>query len=114
MNIGKLNKRVSIQTKSTAQDALGSPVDSWATVYECWAGISSLSGKQINSANQFISKSTSTIEIRYHPSLAFQPNQRIQYTDALSTHTYEIEFISNPDQANKTLTFYVYELEGQQ
>lgn len=112
MNPGILNKRIQIQIQSTVQDEVGQPLTTWDTAYECWAAINFKDGKQLFSAGEFASKNTLNIMVRWTSSFTFQPNQRVVYTDALGTHVYQIESISNEGQANKTVTLQCYELDG--
>jgi SPP1 family predicted phage head-tail adaptor len=116
MNPGLLNRRISLQTQSTSQDTFGSPIQVWTNVYQCWANINPKSGKQTYSTAEFVSKNTLDIIVRWAASFTFQPNQRVVYTENSSgvIHTYNIETVSNPDQANRTVTLSVYELDGQE
>jgi SPP1 family predicted phage head-tail adaptor len=114
MQPGQLSRRIQIQTQSTTQDTFGSPLNTWTTEYQCWAAINVKSQKQTYSTAEFISKNTLDILVRWTSSFTFQPNQRIVYTENSSgvSHVYNIESISNPDQANRTVTLTVYELNG--
>jgi len=114
MNPGLLNRRIFVQSQSTTQDAFGEPLASWTTVYQCWANINPKGGKQTYSTAEFISKNTLDIIVRWTSSFTFQPNQRVVYAENSSgvSHLYNIESISNPDQANRTVTLTVYELNG--
>ena len=114
MNPATLNRRIQVQTQSSGQDALGSPVNVWTTAYSCWAAINFKDGKQLFSANQFADKTTLDIIVRWISSFTFAPNQRVVYTDALGTHVYNIEAISNDNQANKLVRLSVYELDGKE
>src|ERR1700748_3445106 len=97
---------------ATTVDEFGEPVDTWTTVYECWAAMNFTTGKQIYSTAQFTTKTAYNIEVMWHPDFVFQPDQRVVYKEKSSgvTHTYVIESISNPDQANKTIVILAYEL----
>jgi SPP1 family predicted phage head-tail adaptor len=112
MQPGQLSRRIQIQTQSTTQDAFGEPLASWTTAYQCWAAINYKSGKQLFSTGEFAAKTTLDIIVRWTSSFTFAPNQRAIYTDSLGTHVYNIESISNTDQANRTVTLTVYELNG--
>ena len=116
MQPGQLSRRIQIQTQSTGQDALGSPLNTWTTQYTCWANINPKGGKQLFSANQFAEKTTLDIIVRWTSSFTFQPNQRVVYTENSTgvVHTYNIESISNDNQANKLVKLSVYELDGKE
>ena len=120
---GKRNRRICIQSNTgmsgasgggcaTSVDEFGEPIDTWNTVYECWAAMNFTTGKQIYSTAQFTTKTAYNIEVLWNPNFVFQPDQRVVYKEQSSgvTHTYVIESISNPDQANKTVVILAYEL----
>jgi len=109
---GALNRRISILTQSTAQDAAGQPIQTWTTAYSCWANIDILHGQLIYNTGDFVSKATQIITIRFTYSQVFSVGQCITYTEATTgiVHTYEIQSILNPNQANVWLQFLAYEI----
>lgn len=115
-SIPNLNRRISIQTQSTAQDSFGQQLQTWTTVYSCWAELDIQASQLIYSTAEFMEKVTHRITIRFTKSIIFQPNMRIVYLDAATnvTHTYNIEAILNPKAGNVWLTFLCYELAGNQ
>lgn len=112
MQSGKRNRRITIQSQTCSQDEFGQPVDTWNTAYQCWAAINVKNGKQIYSTAEFVAKTTLQIDVLWVASFVFTPNQRVIYIENSSgvTHTYQIESISNADQANKIVSLLVYEL----
>jgi SPP1 family predicted phage head-tail adaptor len=42
----RLNKRVTIQQRTTGEDDFGQPVETWADLASVWAAIEDMSGKQ--------------------------------------------------------------------
>jgi SPP1 family predicted phage head-tail adaptor len=114
MKIGSLNRRIDIQTQSTAQDSQGQPLQTWTTAYSCWASIDIQNSQLIYSTAEFIEKVTFRITCRWTSSFTFAPNQRIVYTEATTgiVHTYEIQSVLNTQQRNRELTLMVYELDG--
>jgi SPP1 family predicted phage head-tail adaptor len=114
MQSGKLNRRIQIQTQTTAQDNLGQPQQTWTTAYTCWAGIDIQNSQLIYSTAEFIEKVTSRITCRWTSSFTFEPNQRVLYTEATTAvvHIYEIRAVLNTQQRNRELTLMVYELDG--
>lgn len=44
ISAGRLNRRISIQQRSTSQDSLGQPVETWTEVAEVWADCRSTNG----------------------------------------------------------------------
>lgn len=65
MNIGKLDRRVTLQSASIVKDATGGPVETWADVATVWANVYDLSGKAINEAQQVGSAVNRRVTIRW-------------------------------------------------
>jgi SPP1 family predicted phage head-tail adaptor len=115
MNIsGPFNRRISIQSQATSQDATGQEQQTWGTVYSCWANIDVQQSQLIYSTAEFVSKVTHRITIRWTSSIVLKPNMRIVYTEPTTSvvHTYEIEALINPQQGNVWLTILCYELNA--
>jgi len=116
ISTGALNRRIAIQSQSTVQDSYGQPVQTWTTVYTCWANIGVQQSQLVYATSEFISKTTHRITMRWTSSVVLTPNMRIVYTDAATTitHTYNIEALMNPNEANWQIVALCYELEGNQ
>lgn len=114
MKTPNLNRRIAIQSQTTSQDSFGQEQQTWNTVYECWASLDIQASQLLYSTEEFVSKATHRITIRWTKSQTFAPNMRIVYVDAATgvTHTYNIEAIINPQQTNFWLTFLAYELNA--
>lgn len=125
MNPGTMNRRITIQSNTgmsgsgssgcpLTTDEFGQAVDVWTPVYECWAAMNFTTGKQVFNSAEFVTRTAYNIEARWNPQFTFSPNQRVVYVEKSSgvTHTYTIESISNPNQANKTVALLVYELDA--
>ena len=65
MQSGKLDKRITIQSQSTTQDAIGELVTIWATVCVVSASIKDLSGREFIAAGATVDTVLTQIEIRY-------------------------------------------------
>lgn len=65
MRAGNLRHSIIIQRATVAQDACGQPVETWATFATANAEILPLRGTELFSAQQFETKVTSKIRIRY-------------------------------------------------
>lgn len=61
---GKLNQRINIEQRSTSQDALGQPVETWALVAAVWANIRHVSGMETIKAGADVSSNKASIQIR--------------------------------------------------
>ncbi len=116
MQAGSLNRRVSIQTQSTSQDAVGQEVQTWTTVYTAWASIDVQQSQLIYSTAEFIEKVTHRIGMRWTSSIVITPNMRAVYTEATTgvVHTYEIQAVLNTKQANRELVLMAYEIEAEE
>jgi SPP1 family predicted phage head-tail adaptor len=116
MQSGKLNRRIQIQSQSTAQDAAGGEVQTWNTVYSCWASIDIQGSQLVYSTAEFMSKTTYRITLRWTFSVIVSANQRVVYTEPTTgvTHIYTIEAVVNDKAANKQIMLLCYELQGQE
>lgn len=114
MKIPNLNRRIAIQSQTTMQDSFGQEQQTWNTAYECWAALDIQASQLLYSTEEFVSKATHRITIRWTKSQVFAPNMRIAYVETATgiTHTYNIEAILNPKQANVLLVFLCYELNA--
>ena len=84
MNIGRLNKRITIQEQSSSYDAAGQPVESWSDFATVWADIKYNSGKETIKADAMASTAKASIRIRYKQGI--NAGMRVVY----QTTTYEI------------------------
>ena len=114
MDIGKLNRRIQIQSQTPSQDAAGQELQSWSTIYTCWAEITIQKSQLIYSTAEFISKVVTRVTMRWTSSVVINPSMRIVYTEATTgvVHTYEIQAVLNTDQRNRELILMAYELDG--
>jgi SPP1 family predicted phage head-tail adaptor len=114
MQAGNLNRRIVVQAQTTSQDAVGQPLQTWSTVYSCWASVDVQNSQLIYATSEFVSKVTHRITMRWTSSVVIQPNMRILYTEATTgvVHTYEIQALLNTKQANRELVAMAYELNG--
>lgn len=60
-----LNQRVTIQSQSATQDALGQPAQTWADVMTVWASIKHTSGLEAIKADTLTSTVKASIQIRF-------------------------------------------------
>jgi SPP1 family predicted phage head-tail adaptor len=111
---GPRNRRISIQSQSTTQDAAGGPLQAWTTAYKCWASIEIQNSQLIYSTAEFMAKAAYRITILWTSSVVITPNMRVVYKEPTTgvVHTYEIESLLNTKQANRELVIMAYELGG--
>jgi SPP1 family predicted phage head-tail adaptor len=65
MEIGKLNRLVTLQQPSTTQDAAGQPAPTWSDLASVWANIRYLSGMETIKAGAETAVVNASIRIRY-------------------------------------------------
>lgn len=65
MQAGRLNRRCTLQTPSTAQDELGQPIPGWTDVATVWADIRMRSGLESVKAGAVVSTVQASVRIRY-------------------------------------------------
>lgn len=96
---GRMRRRISVERSTPTLDRFGQSQPAWAEVYPCWADVRDLSGMELQIARQIRPEVTHAITIRYPPSLALTPKDRINYGGRILN----ISAITNPDQRNRTL-----------
>ena len=69
MRPGLLNTRVVVQQQSATQDALGQPVQSWATFATLWADVRHTSGVEAIKTDAIASVVRASIRVRYRGDL---------------------------------------------
>ncbi|MDQ2139583.1 phage head closure protein [Alcaligenaceae bacterium B3P038] len=96
---GTLNRRISIEERGPARDALGQPlVDApWVTVASVWANIAAKSGLETASADTEVAISKYSIRIRYR--LNVDSSMRVLHGKAI----YQIEAVLH-DEAGRMHT----------
>jgi SPP1 family predicted phage head-tail adaptor len=114
MQIGRLNRRIEIQSQTTAQDSFGQVIQTWALVYTTWASIDVQNSQLVYAPAEFAAKTIIRITFRWTSSVVIKPNMRISYTEATTgvVHTYEIEALINDRQRNRQIMALCYELDS--
>jgi SPP1 family predicted phage head-tail adaptor len=97
MDIGKLNKRITIEQPSTAQDAAGGLSPTWSTFAQVWGAVEPLAGYKLFAAQQADAGVTGTVRIRYLAGVL--PNMRVNYN---GRYLY-IKSIINTNERNEEL-----------
>ena len=103
MEIGRLNKRITILHQVSGQDAAGQPIGEWVEFAKPWASILHQSGAEAIRADAPASAVKASIRVRYR--LDITPEMRVQYRAAV----YEIKAVL-PDEVRKDRTDLVCEL----
>jgi len=96
MQAGKLRHRVTIQTPTETQNAVGEVTRSWAAFTDgvVWAAVEPMNGREILMAQQMTSTATTKVTIRYLAGVTSK--MRVLF----GTRTFEIEYVLNPLERN--------------
>lgn len=65
LRIGTLDRRLTLQSLSTAPDSVGQPVETWTTVATLWGRIMPMPSGERFAAQQITGKAMTTFRIRY-------------------------------------------------
>lgn len=95
--LDRLNKRITIQSKTKTSDGLGGYSEIWSNLKTLWAEIKPISNSNNFETNQIEEKITHIITVRYYNSLTTQ--HRIKYGDRI----FNIIGIINPLENNQTM-----------
>lgn len=97
MNIGDLNKRITIQYPIKTADGMGGWTTTWGDAATVWAAIWPISASEVVQANAPAMVISHRIRIRYRSVL--RASWRIKYGERY----FNIVAIINPNMANKVL-----------
>jgi SPP1 family predicted phage head-tail adaptor len=92
MIIGKLDRRIQIQSLSETRDSFGGNSPAWNTLYSVWASVTPLGGIEKDEADKTTATSPVTFSIRYITGL--REKMRIVYNSDI----YNIISIGEPDR----------------
>ena len=97
MNIGALNKRITIQSPTLTSDGMGSQTTVWGDVAEVYAAIWPTSANEVVQANSSTMTITHRIRIRYRSGIL------ASYRVKFGTRYFNIVSVLNPNEGNKML-----------
>lgn len=97
MDIGKLNRRITIQQAGTTQDANGEIVAGWTTFATVWASVVDVSGREFLAAGGTQNEALTKVAIRYLAGVL--PKMRIVH----GSDTYNIESVLGQDRKSLLL-----------
>lgn len=66
MDIGRFDKRITLQSRSSTLDSYGQEINSWSDVAIVWANIKPVSGRERLKAMQVDSILSHTVAVRYN------------------------------------------------
>ena len=97
MRAGTLDQRVTLEQRVEGQDEAGQPFEDWLPVFDAWAAVMPLRGREIVAADAVAAVSDVRVIIRYRPGIT--PAMRVQH----GTDTYSIESVANVASANREI-----------
>jgi len=106
MNAGKLDRRILVQVRVETQDGMGGRVETWATAFQCWAGLLKNGGKTSTAADAERPANSRSFLMRFREDISAADN-RIIYKGK----TYEITALLE-DGRNDALIADCRQLEG--
>jgi SPP1 family predicted phage head-tail adaptor len=77
IQIGKMDKLITLESKTTAANAIGEMIETWSTLAEVWAEETPIGGSESFRANRPLSALTSKFSIWYRDDVG--PKERINY-----------------------------------
>ncbi len=104
--IGAMRDRIEVQSVTETKDGIGSPVQSWATLYTLWADVRQASNSETWRRQQMQSAAGWTIVIRYHADLT--PQMRVKW----NSRVFQIRGLENPDTVKRFLVIAAEELSA--
>jgi len=108
--IGKLNKRITIQTPTQTADDMGGFNVTWSDLSTIWGGIWPVSAAEMVRSMQATMEITHRIRIRYQR-YEIKPSYRIKFTDTVKgTRYFNIASIVNPDERQEWLDILAKEI----
>lgn len=97
MQAGRLNKRITIQSPATGQDATGEPTTGWTDVATVWASIVDVSGREYVAAGGLQNSAQTKITIRYRAGIV--PSMRVVH----GSDAYNVEAVLGQDRRSLLL-----------
>ena len=99
MDIGRLDKRISIVKNSQSQDDYGSPVETKETVLTCWSSVRNKSGKEQFQASTPFTKVVASFFIRYRKNILINETMQVEFQGNI----YNIILVDNYNFSNDWL-----------
>lgn len=77
VRIGALDRRITLQQRSSSKDSSGQQSQTWSDAFTCWAAIDPLSGRELQAAQAIVAETTHEVLIRYRSTV--RPDMRVVY-----------------------------------
>ena len=93
VDIGKLDKRVTIQRHIVTQDEVGNEQQEWVDYHSCWAAVNGVSNKEYWEAREQHEENTVNFKVRFCNKLSAL--NKIDYRIVFANRYYDITDIDN-------------------
>ena len=104
MDIGRLDKRITLQSRSATLDDYGQQINSWSDQGTVWANIKPVSGREKLKAGQVDSILSHTVAIRYNAN--FMPPRTVDaWRIVYGTRYFNIIAAMDVDEAHQYIIF---------
>ena len=104
MEIGRLDKRVTIERSAKSLDAYGQEVGKWSPIATVWASIHPIGGREKLRAFAIESTLTHTVAVRYRPDLT-PPTEADAWRIAYGTRIFNIAAARDLEEAHRWIVF---------
>ena len=95
MKAGQLNQRVTLEQLVEGEDGAGQPFEDWMPVFDAWAAVMPLRGREVIRADAVAAISDVLVKLRYRPGVTNA--MRIRHGDDV----YDIASVANIKSANR-------------
>ena len=97
LDSSSLNRRITVQSRSTALDSFGQQITTWTDVLSCWASIEPLSGSELIAAQAVSTELSHTVTIQYRTTVTAA--MRVLY----QARVFNIQSVTDPETAHVVL-----------
>lgn len=94
---GRLDKRITIQSATSARDGSGQPILTWSDWAVVWAAVEPIRGREYFAAQQVSAETTHRVTIRYRSGVS--PQMRVVFNG----RTFRIEAVIDPQEHHERL-----------
>ena len=94
---GRLDKRVTLQSATSARDGHGQAVETWSDVATVWAAVEPIRGREFFAAQQVSAETTHRVTMRWRSGVS--PKWRVVF----GGRTFRIESVINVREKNERI-----------
>ena len=93
VDIGRLDKRITIQKRTVTADTKRNQIPEWTDYYTCWAAVNGVSNREYWQARQSHEENTVNFKVRF--CAALKALNTVDYRIVFGGRIYNIEHIDN-------------------